>query len=292
MGFDFIVGIVFVIIAIVFIVYYNNHTVMLTQYSYSKVISDSFNGFKILQVSDLHGDLPPLKQRSMLKLIAQAQPDLIVVTGDSIDNIHIKQKERVYHFLETLHKQYQLLLVTGNHEYMHKECFEVLQEIERRGIACLHNQSVEIKRGEDTLAILGLDDPYAIYQGDVPEKYCTPREEFIEVLKEQVSASVSKSAKLVLLSHRPEYFEEYCEAGVDIVFAGHAHGGQWRLPIIKGIIAPDQGLFPRYTEGEYEKNYTTMYVSRGLGNSVVPLRLWNRPELLLVKLCCDKKSQN
>ena len=88
----------------------------------------------------------------------------------------------------------------------------------------------------------------------------------------------------LLLSHRPELFDVYSGCGVDLVLAGHAHGGQFRLPLVGGLIAPNQGLFPRYDAGLYTSGSTSMVVSRGLGNSVIPLRFNNRPEVVLVEL--------
>ena len=88
----------------------------------------------------------------------------------------------------------------------------------------------------------------------------------------------------ILLSHRPEMLNVYAEAGVDLVFTGHAHGGQWRLPGVGGLVAPGQGFFPKYTDGAHTSGSTTMYVSRGLGNSLMPVRIFNRPELVVVEL--------
>ncbi len=91
----------------------------------------------------------------------------------------------------------------------------------------------------------------------------------------------------VLLSHRPEAFEDYVSENIDLVLSGHAHGGQFRLPIIGGIVAPNQGLFPKYDAGIYSENYTTMVVSRGIGNSIIPIRFNNRPEIISVELICE-----
>ena len=88
----------------------------------------------------------------------------------------------------------------------------------------------------------------------------------------------------ILLSHRPERFDLYSDSNVHLVFSGHAHGGQFRLPWIGGLVAPDQGLFPKLTEGIHTRKDTSMIISRGLGNSVIPLRLFNRPELIVVTL--------
>jgi predicted MPP superfamily phosphohydrolase len=88
----------------------------------------------------------------------------------------------------------------------------------------------------------------------------------------------------VLLSHRPELFDTYLTAGMDLVLSGHAHGGQFRLPIIGGLVAPNQGMFPKYDAGLYTARNTNMIVSRGIGNSIVPFRFNNRPEIILIQL--------
>jgi predicted MPP superfamily phosphohydrolase len=88
----------------------------------------------------------------------------------------------------------------------------------------------------------------------------------------------------VLLSHRPELFDVYVQNGVDLVLSGHAHGGQFRVPFLGGLVAPNQGLFPQYDGGVYKSGKTTMIVSRGIGNSAFPFRINNRPELVIVEL--------
>ena len=92
------------------------------------------------------------------------------------------------------------------------------------------------------------------------------------------------SAFQILLCHRPELFHLYSETKIGLIFTGHAHGGQFRIPFIGGLIAPDQGLFPKYTSGAYKRDDSTMIVSRGLGNSVIPIRIFNRPEIVVVTL--------
>ena len=88
----------------------------------------------------------------------------------------------------------------------------------------------------------------------------------------------------ILLSHRPETFEAYVMEDIDLVLSGHAHGGQFRLPFRGGVVAPNHGLFPKYDAGIYTKNNTTMIVSRGVGNSIIPVRFNNRPEIVVVTM--------
>jgi len=95
---------------------------------------------------------------------------------------------------------------------------------------------------------------------------------------------IEDSTYTVLLSHRPELFDVYADNNIDLVLSGHAHGGQVRLPFIDGLAAPNQGLFPQYSEGVHENNRTKMVVSRGLGNSIFPIRINNRPELVVFTL--------
>ena len=97
------------------------------------------------------------------------------------------------------------------------------------------------------------------------------------------SFNVDKSKFNVLLAHHPEQLEIYSEYNFDLVFSGHAHGGQVRLINI-ALIAPDQGLFPEFTDGEYKSGDSTLIVSRGIGNSVIPLRIFCRPHLIYLEI--------
>ena len=105
------------------------------------------------------------------------------------------------------------------------------------------------------------------------------------VLDKWLGEIVNDDSFTVLLSHRPEAFDIYADHGIDVVFCGHAHGGQFRLPFIGGLYAPNQGFFPKYDAGVYNKGNTSMVVSRGIGNSVIPIRVNNRPELVIAELC-------
>jgi predicted MPP superfamily phosphohydrolase len=103
-------------------------------------------------------------------------------------------------------------------------------------------------------------------------------------MKEKLNKWSSDENFKILLSHRPELFDLYSDNDMDLIFAGHAHGGQFRIPFIGGLVAPDQGLVPEFTSGSYTQNSSTMFVSRGLGNSIVPIRIFNRPEIVVVTL--------
>ena len=136
-----------------------------------------------------------------------------------------------------------------------------------QSIVLLENDRVRLELGGEHVTLLGLSDPS--FGGD-----------HARVLGELAAGEGYR----ILLSHRPERMKLYAEAGVDLVFSGHAHGGQFRIPFLGGVIAPDQGLFPEYDSGLYEQDGTAMLVSRGIGNSIIPLRICNRPEILVAQL--------
>ena len=112
----------------------------------------------------------------------------------------------------------------------------------------------------------------------------SPQYDTLKAGLEEAGVIDGEGGYTILLSHRPELFETYVNCSIDLVFAGHAHGGQFRLPFIGGLVAPNQGMFPQYDAGLYTDGSTSMVVSRGIGNSIIPFRFNNRPEIVLVEL--------
>ena len=142
------------------------------------------------------------------------------------------------------------------------------------GINVLENQAIEIQKDDALLNLIGVDDPSFTNEIGVEDD---------EILRTEISGlNYNKDIYTILLSHRPELFDTYVSENINLIFSGHAHCGQIRIPFVGGIVAPNQGLFPKYTSGKYEENNTTMIVSRGIGNSIIPFRINNRPELIVV----------
>jgi hypothetical protein len=250
-----------------------NEWIQITNLTYeSNDLPDHFDGYKILQISDLHNHRFGSNQERLLESIETISPDLIVVTGDLIDRrrYDLEPIQELLADFPNLPTYY----VSGNHEIWSGNYPEVKSLIEANGWNVLDNQSAIISRGEDLIQLIGLMDPASRDQGDI-QSHVTQHLNAIPIKSDGFS---------ILLSHRPNPFELYANYPIDLVFSGHAHGGQFRLPFLGGFIAPDQGLFPTYTEGAHTLNQTTMIVSRGLGNSIIPLRVFNRPELVVVTL--------
>lgn len=247
--------------------YWQNNGLMLTEWIYEGDVPSAFDGYKILQVADLQNKVFGREQLPLLREIENAAPDCIVITGDLLDRNRTDVEEALY-FLREAKKIAPVYFVTGNHEHQSGQWEELETGILREGITILDNGKTVISRGEEGITLLGLKD-----------KSVNPYwEQALHTLM------AGETGLTVLLSHRPELFEMYAGEGVSLVFTGHAHGGQIRLPGIGGLFAPHQGFFPQYTAGVHEKDGTAMVVSRGLGNSTFPIRFCNRPELVLVTL--------
>lgn len=250
-----------------------NEWIQVTNLTYrSDQLPETFKGFKILQISDLHNHRFGSNQARLIQQIEETAPDLIVVTGDLIDRrrYNLEPIQELLINFPDLPTYY----VSGNHEIWSGNYLEVKALIETNGWHVLDNHTTNISRQNDTIQLIGLMDPASRNQGDVQAN-----------ITENLNAlPIESDAFSILLSHRPNPFEIYASYPIDLVFSGHAHGGQFRLPFLGGFIAPDQGLFPKYTEGMHTLNETTMVVSRGLGNSIIPLRIFNRPELVVVTL--------
>ena len=242
----------------------------------SEKIPDAFHGFRIAHVSDLHNAEIGEDNSKLLERLKSAEPDIIVMTGDMIDSYHT-DIEIALQFIEKAVEIAPCYYVTGNHEAgLSKEEYQNFEEcMVNYGVKVLHDESVLIKKDGESIALGGLDDlAFAFYHNEI--QYSD--------LSNHIQSLFDESYFQILISHRPELFATYVEADIDLVFSGHAHGGQFRLPFIGGLVAPNQGLFPEYDAGLFLKYGTNMVVSRGIGNSIIPLRVNNRPEIIVVEL--------
>lgn len=273
----FIIGILAVISLGVY-VYRENNALVTTHYDIqSDDLPGEFNSFRIIQLSDLHGKYFGKSQEKILKRIKDEQPDMILFTGDLIDYRRYKEEGSLL-LMEKLVDLAPVYFVIGNHEVWSENINSLEEKLMKRGVNVLRNQTVEIEKGASVFQLTGIDDP----ANDDPEY-----EDLLKTTDDlnQALADIENSATFTLLmAHRPELLSVYSEYEFDLVVAGHAHGGQFRIPGIGGLFAPNQGLFPTYMSGIHEKNNTQMVVNRGLANSTFPVRLNNRPEVVVITL--------
>ena len=242
-------------------------------------IPEAFLGFRIAQVSDLHNAEFGEGNEKLIELLSQTDPDTIVITGDLIDSRHT-DIEIALEFARQAIKLAPVYYVSGNHEARVCEYEDLKMGLAEAGVIVLEDQKVQITRDGESISILGIDDP------SFQEDYLFGDAAFVtsSALSELQNES---DCYTVLLTHRPELFETYVDAGVNLVFSGHTHGGQFRLPFIGGLVAPNQGFFPEYDAGLFSEGSSTMIVNRGVGNSIIPLRFNNRPEIIIVELRSD-----
>ncbi|MCI7169611.1 metallophosphoesterase [bacterium] len=246
----------------------------------SNRIPTAFNGFLIAQVSDLHNAVFGENNAELLQILSECKPNIIVVTGDLVDAEHT-DIDVALDFAKEAAQIAGTYYVTGNHEGSLSQYDELKTGLESMGVVVLEDASMQLEYNGEKVTLIGLSDPSFTLKGnmlgEVPAMVDTKLRGLIG----------DKDDYTILLSHRPELFETYVNCGVDLVLSGHAHGGQFRLPFIGGLVAPNQGLFPKYDAGLYTKGDTNMIVCRGLGNSIIPIRFNNRPEIVLLELIAE-----
>lgn len=234
----------------------------------SNKLPENFKGYRVVHLSDLHNKSFGKNGVSLVKKVKKLNPDIIVFTGDIIDSRSYNEEISLT-IMRQMVDVAPIYYVTGNHEWASQKFNALEKSLEEIGIKVIRNSNQTIVKDDDEIYILGIDDPLN------------------QPINSSIKASMgnlSKDSFKILLSHRPEYISLYSKYSVDLVFSGHAHGGQIRLPFIGGLIAPGQGILPKYTSGKYTLDNTTMIVSRGLGNSIFSQRVFNRPEIIEVTL--------
>lgn len=236
----------------------------------SKKLPESFDGFKIVQLSDLHGAEFGEDGIGLVEKVKELEPDIIALTGDFVtDEGDLAAVKKLAGRLTELCPVY---FVSGNHEFGSGLAVKVRNILECAGVKYLSNEYLTISRGEDEILLGGVEDPLAYADMLSPDELA------------QKMNDAAPDAFKILLGHRNYWMTEYPELPVDLIFCGHAHGGLIRIPGVGGLIGTDRRLFPDFDAGEYNNGRYTLIVSRGLGNSVPIPRVFNRPEIVCVEL--------
>lgn len=240
-------------------VWLNNSLLCVTRYSFD---GEAEKSVKIVHISDLHGKEFGRKNSRLISKIAKENPDFIVITGDIIHKYRARDKRVALELVSAISEIAPVLYVSGNHEMRNKGYRFFRKDLKEAGAVVLDNCAQDICG----LTVVGLN--------------CT-------ALKNDVINKITPfgGGVKILLAHMPQFIDKYAAAGYDYVFCGHAHGGQWRIPFTKrGVYAPGQGTFPKLTSGVHTRGKTREIISRGLGNSECPLRLFNPPEIVTVTI--------
>lgn len=268
------IAILIIIITLMAIFFYSQNNWLVTtrlELAFDR-LPEEFDGFKIVQLSDLHNKSFGPGQQRLLRILNKSEPDVIVITGDLIDSSRYDELPA----MELVGKAVKIApvyYVTGNHEWWSGKFDNLEVRLKEAGAIVLRNEWKDIEVQGQKIYIAGVDDPASAKNSENETAYMSYR-------LQDIVTSIPRDRFKILLSHRPEQFLQYSGLGFDLVFSGHAHGGQFRLPFLGGLVAPDQGFFPEYTSGVHQDKSTVMIISRGLGNSVIPQRIFNRPEVV------------
>ena len=243
-------------------------------------LPDAFRGFRIAQVSDLHNAQFGPENRDLLERLAKLEPDIIVITGDLIDRRRTDTAVAL-DFVRAALEIAPCYFAPGNHEGGSAAYPALAEELRKLGTVVLESRAEVLEREGEFLRLAGAED-YTCFEAG-------PGEPQVAAMLSALEPALEPGYNIVLF-HRPELAGRLDKMDVDLILSGHAHGGQFRLPFVGGVYAPDQGFFPEYDSGLYDLGDRFLVVSRGLGNSLFPLRINNRPEILLITL--EKPAEN
>lgn len=256
---------------------WSNLTIGITRHEItSDRLPAAFDGCRIVQLADLHNCEFGKDNSTLLEQVKAEKPDYIVLTGDQVDcrNTDIPKALSLIRRLTEIAPCY---CVTGNHEAWISNYEDYEQQLRETGVHVMGTSFVLLERGGETIQLLGVDDPFLSV------------EQNMRLVIE--NSGINSEKFTVMLSHRPDRFDAYAAEGIDLALTGHTHGGQARLPWIGAVYVPMMGWFPRYDAGVFTEGRTTMIVSRGIGNSSIPVRVNDRPEIISVTLRCAGSSK-
>ncbi len=266
------VGIVAILIVfILFGIFFNwsNDSLIITEDIYiDNNLPDAFDGYRILQISDFNN-----KKNLSKKLISETKkinPDIVVITGDYVNSDRCTEFNVDYSYLDEIAKLYPVYFVSGEQEQDILFYEKMKEKIKKINVHILENSVIELNKETDKIYLMGVDDSSFFFEN-------------VAIMNEKIKEN-KKEGFTILLSHRPELIDIYTENKIDLVLSGHALGGQIRLPFVGEFYSSNQGFYPDYTSGFYKQENTTVYVSRGIGNTFIPVRLFNRPEINVITL--------
>lgn len=252
-----IFAVIAAVIICIFLIRWDDRRIVRSRY----VLETDREGMRIVHLSDIHScDFTD----RVIKRVCAENPDLIVVTGDLWDRTKLNIPDMTA-FMKRLANICDTVYIPGNHEFHEPQHEQIFQQLAELGVNVLRHRIMDFKG----VSILGMD----------VLKYGAFNEAELKRLEK-------RGGYRIAAAHFPQFFEEvYSEYDIDLVLCGHAHGGQFRIPFTKiGLYSPGMGIFPKYSEGLHERGGVKMIVSRGIGNSRFPFRLFNPPEMIVIDL--------
>ena len=241
---------------------------------------------RFVMLSDLHNtDVTHDHNRRLVESIEALSPDFVILAGDMITSYlePVSSSQKAYELLSELSKRFKVYYGLGNHEQRYREepskfpgRFDELEDhVKSLGIEFLSDAYCDV--ADTGIRIYGFDIPIDNYKRAV--RTHLPK----DILKD-VFGDADKDRYDILIAHAPDHFDDYAAWSPDLVLSGHLHGGMIAIPGIGGVISPQLKLFPKYDFGKYTKGDTTMIVSRGIGWHSIPIRIFNKAEIVLITI--------
>lgn len=245
----------------------------------SENLPENFDGVQFVLLSDLHNKSFGEQNVRLLLAIEKIHPEFIVIAGDMITFQGEKDNQTAKNLVRELGKKYDVFYGPGNHETKLSEIDQgkYKQEIENTKVHYLDNQSVLLRRGKQEIRITGLNLPLNYFK-----KF---RQTLLDKMVVEELLGKKKDQKFTLLiAHKPAHFKQYIDWGADLVVSGHVHGGIIQVPFLGGVISPQLEIFPKYDAGKFILGKSTMIISKGLGSHSIPIRINNRPEIVVITM--------
>lgn len=279
----FLVGIVFFVLIFLLGAYYNQALEVVFYDIPKEEIPEAFWGTKIILLADLHNHEFGNKNERLLKKIREAEPDYIMIAGDLLLKSEQLQTKRILYFLSELAKDFPVFYAPGNHEDVLEKRFSnggyavFLEQLQTLGVCYLTNQSVLLERNGKKIRVTGLH---------LGKKYFSKFYKKVELKLIELEKLIGQTETEyeILLAHNPNYLPVYEKWGADLVLSGHVHGGVVILPFWGGVLSTNYEIFPKYDFGMFRSGKTRMVLTKGLAMHTIKFRLFNKPEISLIRL--------
>lgn len=254
--------------------WWGNQSLQTAEFDFvSSRLPDGFDGCRIVVLSDLHGAEFGDGNADLFEKVSAQQPDYIFYLGDLEDRYRGSTPGYAASVADGLTAIAPTYYVTGNHEWAIGDVPELKETLSEHGVTVLSNRFLTLERDGAEIVLAGIDDPNGYADQKTPEQ-----------LAVEIFAEYGDPFWLLLAHRNNKFVEEYSLLGADLVLSGHGHGGIIRLPFTDGLLSVDRTFFPSYTAGFYNENGSSLFVTRGLGNSGSSFRIWNRPEIAVLTL--------
>lgn len=286
---------VFIIFVVLFL-YWDNNSLQVSRYTlFYDNLPEEFDGYRIVQISDMHGKTFGNNNSTLAAKIKALKPDIVLATGDMISS-NKDDGKAFLDFLDQFNNECPVYMSMGNHEQIarwlngieekNKTYESFISEVKNRAVVILDNEELVLSdkgdsRGEQDVILTGLTIELYHYS----RRDLDPSDESLYLKSSYINETLGKPKGFaILMAHNPAYFREYAEWGADLVLSGHVHGGVIQVPFKGGLLSPERVFFPEFDAGLFEEGGSKMIVNRGLGYSQINFRLFNRPEISSITL--------